>query len=190
MKNFLIIFSILILTLTRCISSECEIVTISKEDKEWLIPYQKHKKLFFENQKGEFHIFITQKIDSSCTPCNRFEIGPNQYEQIYVSSFSNKVLNSPSGEQKYMSFSISANSKENSKSKKCINVYDFRKEFYEVDSKFILDTIFCPALNKEITAYYFTYGTGMNIKSIHYNKEYGVLQYVSEEDTFKLMKLE
>ncbi len=196
MKNWVILLLSPILILTSCLYSGCPVIEISKEDKDWLRPFQKYRELTFKNQNDQTHVFRVQEIDSMCTPCNKFEIGPYQYQEIFTGYSSNKVLNSPSGRHQSIALNISASEQDDSKSKKFLYVYDFSLAFYKIDSNFIVDSIYTPAFNKKMTAYYFDKGnkyntnqTGLNIKSIHYNKDFGLLQYVSEKDTFKLTKI-
>lgn len=185
----------LLYSLAGCFSG-CPVIKVPQQDMIWMEPYETYSWMRYENQKGESHDLINLKIDTSCSPCNRFELGPNQYEEVGVQLMADTTYNTPSGNHADMMFNMSISVTNQKISTKSLWVFDYHLSFENVDKHFILDTIFCPALGRNLEAYLFDgsnphnkNSTSLHVKTIHYSQAYGLVQYTTESDTFRLVQI-
>lgn len=92
-RNLKLIITLIILgfVTNSCQFSGCEVKNISKSEQEWFDCYNEDQILTFKNQYGNIDTFIVQNIDTTYSPCNKFELGPNQYQKISISLKSNRL---------------------------------------------------------------------------------------------------
>lgn len=184
------------MVLTSCLYSGCPIVELPQDDKMWALPYKNYDKLTFENTKGIQHIFTHLDGDSTCTPCNKFELGPNQYEEFYVRFECDNKLKTSTGTQSRFSINSTASDFQNGNAYKRIILFDFDEQFYEVDSTVKIETIYCIAIDKNVETYFFDRGEYSwpsddieSVRTVNYSKEFGLIRYTTIKDTFELKKI-
>ena len=196
MKYITIIAISLVSILSSCLFSGCPVVELPVHDKIWSLPFKNYDKLTFENTKGQQYIFTHLKGDSTCTPCNKFELGPNQYEKFYVSFDCNETLKTSSGEHNRFSIQASAWRLNNGFAWKRLTLFDFDEQFYTIDSTIKIEFLYCNALGKEIETYFYDKGEYPwptdeieSVRTVNYSKEFGLIRYTTIKDTFDLIKI-
>jgi hypothetical protein len=176
--------------LVGCLNTgSCNRVRLSEAEKKWIEFYSEGDTLIFGNTKQIKEFVVTDK-GSGFTACNKFELGPNEYENNGALLKSNTL-------------EININfTKENQNN----NEPDCHKNIYVSDlySKNITnlgvlkqEPVYVPYLNKEIPTYLITSDTltididGGNqyVRSFNWSKKYGVVRYTRfNDEVFTLKK--
>lgn len=188
-SRFIILFFISLI-ISSCInSSSCNRVSLSEAEKKWIEFYSEGDTLIFGNTKQIKEFVVTDK-GSGFTECNKFELGPNEYENNGALLKSN-------------TFEININfTKENQNNNepdchKNINVSDLYSD--DITNLEVLkkEDVFIPYLNKIESTYLITSDTltididGGNqyVKSFNWSEKYGVVRYTRfNDEVFTLLK--
>lgn len=182
-KSRFTILLFLIITVTSCNnSSSCNRVRLTDAEKKWLEFYSKGDTLVFGNSKQQKEFVVTD-LGSGFTACNKFELGPNEYEN-------NRAL------LKSNTFEININfTKENQNNNepdcyKNIHVSDLYTDNLTNLQVLKKEAVFIPYLNKIESTYLVTSDTltvdidGGNqyVKSFNWSEKYGVVRYTRFND--------
>ena len=181
-----------ILLLCSCGQSSCIKKRILSTDKHWFNPYDSLDVVVFKSNYGNFDTLIvtTGKNDNWFTDCNRFELGPFQFETVSMSIKSNnKHGSSYDGEISItltsQFFTWDGRPKGDTDCQKIIRVYNTEARFFDNSPQLISQTISNPYLKKQISSFYFDkncnyfdkfYG---NINSFNWNRKLGLLRYTT-----------
>lgn len=200
----------LFLTLSSCNwSSDCNKIEISKE---WIDVYSVGDTIVLKSNLNNYDTLLVKTKDSSYSPCNKFELGSNQFqsmsmtlesmfnteldkckkqmkkERIILTLGARRVANNEFiGVNVYnLHFTNSTCEYENNDSPvNCENLIKLRTSYFE-------DTILTYKFDKRNTQFFNGYiNTEYHcaIKSFHWSKEHGLVQYETEEnEVYSLIK--
>lgn len=188
-KYFWIILCFLALSLKSCFNNaDCHQLNLSKEEKSWFRAYRTGEKILFKSNQNRIDTFLVGKKIDTYTVCNKFELGPNQYNYV---SLSLKASNCHGLEKKSyicgfsMLFTKEFQTDNEKNCVKNINVFDlYTEELTSLDSVPV-EIINSSILGRGYQTYLFKNGKGTNdinggvatVQSFNWSKENGLIRY-------------
>lgn len=217
MKSSIILFTFLPLALliNACNwSSECKKVKISHDLVEWANCYNEGDTIVLKSNLNNYDSLVVNSIKREYSPCNKFELGPNQYESmiVYFNSISKDVEECKQEliKNRFVMLKLGAKKSYNNMEFKGFYVYNLKfdnficKENESTDSTISCDNrsfISPPLFKDSILSFKFDDRNAHSrypyvnseypcaIKSFHWSKEYGLVQYETEDDeVYRLIK--
>ena len=205
MKNIEFIFPLFFMLSSCNWGSDCNKIKLSDELVEWTDCYKVGDTIVLMSDIGNYDSLKVTSKESEYSPCNKFELGPNQYEYVHI------ILNS---------ISINIDECKNNMIKKTnvvlrlnvdkiydkgfigVDVYNFGSHHKTWESAPLLNTkLKIPYLDDSIKVFEFDDRNAQSrypylnseypcaIKSFHWSKEDGLVQYETEEDEiYRLIK--
>ena len=213
MKNKVFLFIILILLSSCNWYSDCTKVEVSEELKEWSKAYNLDDTIVLKSNFNNYDSLLVTSIKSKYSPCNKFELGPNVYETLSLKlksiSISTELDTCKKQLKKEGSTLILSSRRNYDKEFIGVNTYNLHFansacERKNSDSIINCDKLVClkiPYFKDSIFAYkydtmnarffyhYINSEYPCAIKSFHWSKEHGLVQYETEEDEiYRLIK--
>lgn len=167
-----------------CLFSGCDIKNISVSDKEWLNCYRLNQMITFKNQFGQIDTLIVDEIDTTYSSCNKFELGPNQYQEISISLKSSRTERTDRNNSVYISFS---QNHDGNLCSKYFYVYDYHfwdgRDLEQELKDSLLNLKYFKKRNLDCLV--FTQkddnhhdSDDFNLDTFYWNKDYGLIKYI------------
>lgn len=202
-KYKIIILGLALLILLSCGvgSNNCEVIALSKSDKDWFQFYKKHSAIcFLSNFKNKDTLIVNNPIKSVYTTCNKFELSGYQYEELSLSLKPKKCY---SIEKDYCEISINftkhLQKNMNIDCHKSFRVYDLCTQTLDNMNQY-MDTIYIESLKKSVSCFTFSFldtnftdlnGGDKILKDFSWSKEYGLIRYeLNSGEKFELFSWE
>ena len=177
----------LILLLYSCTNiSTCKKIEMSADDLSWIKFYNLNDKVVLINTKNEDKdtLKLIEKI-VEFSPCNKFELGPNQYQQYYYTFLSSK-FNSPGSLTSTAGLSYYTGKNRYGNDKKTIDAFGriwvtdnleqdiLKRKIKVVGLKDSIETLYLDKTN-------FPSQGKSRIKSFNWHKKLGLVRYVTND---------
>ncbi len=177
----LIFISLLLIFNSGCNFYEgCNRISIPKRDLLWIKGYNLHDRIVLKSDKGNFDTLELIEKTIEFTPCNKFELGPNQYEEFdYV--FSSQKLKETENSHAGLSFSTD-NSAYDGRGK-IIRAFglEWSSSDLDHDKEIHREKIKVAGIKDSIETFYCSKSNYSNsiaeIVSFNWSKKYGLVRY-------------
>lgn len=178
----------------------CEKILISKSEKEWLKFYEHTSTIIYVSNKDNFDTLIVERLGTAdYSPCNRFELGTNQYETISVllKKKHNWDSKNPTNNKAWFNFSKDVLNKDSDSSNKHLRVFDYHITNFSSLSDYPIQDVNLSSTTKTYKAHYFNRtgrtknndGTPIHITSFYWSKSDGLIKYItSDGEEFEFLK--
>lgn len=211
MKNIEFIF-LLFFMLSACNwGSNCNKIEISDELGEWLKCYNEGDTIILKSNMNNYDSLVVKPLDSLFTPCNKFELGPNQYQSKSLSLRSiSKEVDTCRNQLIKSRIGLTLSSRRNyNKEFKAVSVYNLHFsnsacEREKIDSilncenlvwvkvPYFRDSIYSFKFDERNSRFFYNNVNSeypCAVKSFHWSKEHGLVQYETEdEEVYRLIK--
>jgi len=215
MKNNILVFILLLIAISSCNwYRDCKEIPIPKEDTEWFNCYSVGDTVVLKSNLNNYDTLVVITKEIEYTPCNKFELGPNQYQSMTI------VLKTMCGkvdkcrkeliEDKKHNFVMLGLSNKYEKTYRGIDVYNLRFDNSICERETPDSIIYCdnithlkiPFFKDSIEVYkyddknaysqypYVNSKYSCSVKTFHWSKQYGLVQYITENnEIFELIKV-
>ncbi|MDF3026938.1 MAG: hypothetical protein K0S23_1245 [Fluviicola sp.] len=194
-KNKVLFILLLIISNFSCDSGNtCKKISIPKGDFDWVKSYKVSDKIIFSGDKGNFDTLELIEKKKEFSPCNRFELGPNQYESSHYTFLSQKMSKTESATAGIRGTTGNSIYGYNKRVIWAFGLYWVTKSI-DQDKKIQTEKIKIPAFKDSIETLYFTNGNYSNGRSalidfFNWNKVYGLVRFKLREtgETYEYYK--
>lgn len=202
MKKNIVVGIGLLLTITSCNwYSDCNQVPLSKEDAEWFYCYNLGDTIVLKSNLGNYDSLMVTVKESEYSPCNKFELGPNQYQSMLIILESINVIEVECT-KRLRSISASISVSKYVEPSRGIAVYNLwsvspKCEDEKTDSTmncenpvwlkipYFKDSLFVYKFDDRNMRSQYPYVNSeypCAVKSFHWSKEHGLVQYETEDN--------
>lgn len=159
--------------------SNCKVVQLSTNEKEWLKPFKLGQKWIYVSDRNNFDTLNVVQIRDELTPCNRLERSEFQFNLIDVSFESNRFGHV------YMLFTAT----ESGSISRDFSFSDLSGFYYGNEVNKCIDKIKIKSISDSVVVYTFNQATTGDygfekISSFSWSKEHGIVRYITRSDSF------
>lgn len=190
-------FFLVLLVLSGCNNSgnTCKKISIPKKDLNWIKKYKPGDKILFRSDMKNVDTLELIEKNIEYSPCNKFELGPNQYQSFYYTFWSEKLGNSKKPATAGVTYSTGNTMYGTNK----MLIFAFGLRWVSADlendklvtaQKIKLDGIKDSIVTMHFENSNYTPGEPPAIESFDWHKELGLIQYKTLEngETYKYWK--
>lgn len=173
----------------------CEKISIPKKDLNWMGKYKRGDKILFRSDMENVDTLELIEKNIEYNPCNKFELGPNQYQTFYYTFLSQRLNDHKSAATAGLTYSTGssmygANKKVVYAFGMCWVSADLENDNLVAKQKIKLNGIQDSILTMYFEKSNYTSGKRPVIKSFNWHEELGLVQYKTLEngETYKYWK--
>lgn len=190
-------FFLVLLVLSSCNNSgnTCKKISIPKKDLGWIKKYKPGDKILFRSDMENVDTLELIEKNIEYSPCNKFELGPNQYQTFYYTFLSQRLNDRKRAATAGLTYSTGSSMYGANKMVvyafgMCWVSGDLKNDNLVAKQKIKLNGIQDSILTMYFEKSNYTSGKHPAIKSFNWHEELGLIQYKTLEngETYKYWK--